>query len=155
MKIYHLYISKYSWTPAQLQPRGQNQTWPNSTLTWVIVQALISRPHTHCLCTQSTATKKVVTGVEKQWLLRPYEIPHEPRRRWQGGWASGPTSSIQTALNIQGGPTTDMRRARTGAFSRFSGQVMATSLSRDKLACCKDRLSELEKDRKCRQQRKP
>lgn len=79
--------------------------------------------------------QKVVIGVEKQQLLRPYEIPQESRPRRQE--EPGASGSIQTALNIQGGPTTfhvceqTCGEPQTEAFPRSSSQVMATSLSRD------------------------
>lgn len=157
MKIYHLCISKYSWTPAQIQPRGQNQTWPNSTWTGVIVQALISLPHTLLMPKHTVHIyQKVVIGVEKQQLLRPYEIPQESRPRWQE--EPGASGSIQTALNIQGGPTTFQVCEQTcGEPQKPSQDPPAKSWLlpslETQLDCRKDRLSE-EKDRKCRQERK-
>lgn len=136
MKIHRLHISKYNRTPAQR---------PKSNMTKFHVNRSdcssfdLSTSHTLLMPKLTVHVyQKVVIGVEKQQLLRPYEIPHEPRSRWQEEpRASGFTCSIQTALNLQGGPTTfqvgeeTCGEQQTEAFSRSSGQVMATSLSRD------------------------
>lgn len=162
MKIHRLFISKYNRPPAQTQPRGQNQTWPNSTWTGVIVQALISLPHTHCLClnTQSTSTRRWWLELRNNsyFDLMKYHMSPDPGGRKSLGHQGSLVPFKQPSTSKEGQqPSKCVNRHVENSRQKPSQDPQAKSWLlpslETQLVCCKDRLSE-EKDKKCWQERK-
>lgn len=143
MKIRHLYISKYNWILAQLQLRGQNQTWPQFYLNMSDCSSVgLCLAHCLFLNTQihqeggrcesgepiaastlwhTTWTQTQVAGREIGGHQGPLVLVKQP---------STPKQSQQPSKCMSAQQPLRSRR-QAPSFRGSSVQVMATSLPRD------------------------